>query len=343
MLSFTSRLYLWLGVPAPFDPQHRYVTSYVLSPFYLFLWRAIVALFTLITCIYTAAHDGGSTFSYFTVLSYWGIMGYFVVSALHTGSFWWSLRLWQRSTAASSASTLEASASSDSEEKRQSQEPGDSLPYNDDAVVRGYPKSWLDRWPRPFQAAHALLVSTVATYPLIVTIVYWNLLGDGSSFSTPYSSYSNMSKHALNLFISQLDVIILGRAPMRPWWHLLLVVLMIAGYVGVAYITYAMQGFYTYDFLNQGEHGTGSVIIYVIGIGVGTVISFMIGQFLIFLRESVAARLQRSGAWGSARIAGVPDDACIATQRGPGPEGEGGKQNQDQNLRGRWPANHPHY
>lgn len=107
-----------------------------------------------------------------------------------------------------------------------------------------------------------------------------------------------------------------------------------------AYITYAAQGFYTYDFLDTQENG-GLVGAYIAGIGVGCVISFMIGQFLIFLREFIAAKIQFSGGWGSAKALGVPDEALVATQRGPGPEGEGGRrigEDQSSLLRQRWPA-----
>lgn len=106
----------------------------------------------------------------------------------------------------------------------------------------------------------------------------------------------------------------------------------------------AAQGYYTYDFLNQGEHGTGVVAGTVIGIGVGCIVSYMIGQLAIFLRELVAAKVQRSGQWGSAKPLGVHDDALFVTRRGPGPEGEGGRRKDAGELqhaegwRQRWPA-----
>lgn len=243
-MSLATRIYLWLGVPRPFDAQHRYVTSYLLPPFYLFLWRATVGLYALFACIYTAARDGGSTFSYFTNMCYFGLAGYFLASAAHTLSFWLSLRRWQRSRSSSSSSSSPSSDSSmaaaEYDEKKAgtvsshgAEEAGEAPPRSS----ASYPRSWLDSFPRPLQAAHALLVSTLTTYPLIVTIVYWLLLGNGTSFRTAYTSYSNMSKHALNLAVAVTDAVILSRAPMRPWWHLLAVVVMIASYIGVAYIT----------------------------------------------------------------------------------------------------------
>jgi hypothetical protein len=103
------------------------------------------------------------------------------------------------------------------------------------------------------------------------------------------------------------------------------------------------QGFYSYDFLNVGEHGQGVTSGIIVAIGVAGVISFMIGQFLIFFREWVAAKIQGSGGWGSAKAKGVADEALFVTKRGPGPEGEGGRRSdsssqeaQSQDRRQRW-------
>lgn len=74
------------------------------------------------------------------------------------------------------------------------------------------------------------------------------------------------------------------------------------------------------------------------------VISFMIAQLIIFLRELFWAKIQKSGGWGSAKAAFVEDDAMIITTFGPGPEGEGGHRNdvaderpQAEGWRQRWP------
>lgn len=157
-----------------------------------------------------------------------------------------------------------------------------------------------------------------------MTIVYWIILKDGA-YDTTRSTWQNLSVHALNLVFVYLDILFLGREAMRPWSHLLFVIFLIACYVGVAYITYAEQHFYTYDFLNQGEYGTGIVSAFVVVLGIATVVSFLVGQFVIFVREYVAAKLLPSqGHWGTAQVRGVPDEALVPTKLGPGPEGEGG-------------------
>lgn len=59
-------LYGWLGLPAetPFDPQARYVTSYLLPPLALASWRALVSLYTFVTLILVYVFNGASEFSF---------------------------------------------------------------------------------------------------------------------------------------------------------------------------------------------------------------------------------------------------------------------------------------
>lgn len=355
-----TKIYHWLGVDTPFDPQHRYVTSYLVPVLPLAIFRLAVGLYALITQIYTSAREGGSQFSFFTVLTYWGVFGYFMISGIHSLSFWFSLRAWNKSRLnestpeATQAVPVNGAARVDLARGAATADdfPGVPLSKLESAITyhraslvelgRTYPRALLAHFPRPLQVCHVLLVSTITTYPLIVTVIYWVVLSGGGSYATTYSSWANLTKHAFNLLLTQLDVAILGRSPMAPWWHLLLVVILIACYVGVAYITRADQGFYPYPFLNVEENGSGLVGGFCVGIGVGTVISFMIGQFVVWLRELVAAKVQKSGAWGSARAHGVEDDACVPTRRGPGPEGEGGSREHGV-LRGRWPASAVRY
>ena len=76
--------------------------------------------------------------------------------------------------------------------------------------------------------------------------------------------------------------------------------------------------------LDPGEvGGQGPLAGVAIGIGVGTCIAFLAGQACLWLREVLAAKLQRSGGWGSAKPVGVPDEALLPTDVGPGPDGEG--------------------
>ena len=70
--------------------------------------------------------------------------------------------------------------------------------------------------------------------------------------------------------------IFLSRVGPMPWIHIPFLVLLLAGYLGVAYITKATQGFYTYNFLDPKTDGSGMVAAYIVGIPIGICILFVI-------------------------------------------------------------------
>ncbi|KAK5017656.1 hypothetical protein LTR16_001610 [Cryomyces antarcticus] len=79
-----------------FDPHHRFTTSWLLSPPLLLSLRTTTSLYLFATLFfilgYESSHSDGVAarrfFSYFTVLSYWGLAFYFAVAAAHTASYW---------------------------------------------------------------------------------------------------------------------------------------------------------------------------------------------------------------------------------------------------------------
>ncbi|KJA15421.1 hypothetical protein HYPSUDRAFT_72089 [Hypholoma sublateritium FD-334 SS-4] len=198
-----------------FDPLHAYVSSPLLRrPAHLAAARAGIALYALATLAGTlgwnVAHGtGDSYFSYFTYLTYTGLAAYYVAAAVQTFFYAFS------PSYLSSATAMNAKA-------------------------KGYP---LQRWPRILQALHVVLQATVVSFPFVVTVVFWALLADGSTFATPYSAWSNLSVHAFNTLFALLEL--LGtHAPPPPWAALPLTLALLAAYLGVAYITRAAQGFY---------------------------------------------------------------------------------------------------
>lgn len=63
-MGFVEGLYIWLGVNTPFDPQARYVTSYILSPTLLLAWRSLISLYILVTIILVYVFGGPQEFSF---------------------------------------------------------------------------------------------------------------------------------------------------------------------------------------------------------------------------------------------------------------------------------------
>ncbi|KAI1852066.1 hypothetical protein JX265_008129 [Neoarthrinium moseri] len=83
------------------DPTHRFETSWLLPPYLLFACRAFISLYAFVTLFFTigyqcahpsegsayACQASAASFSYFTVLTYWGIAFYFLFASIHTFSY----------------------------------------------------------------------------------------------------------------------------------------------------------------------------------------------------------------------------------------------------------------
>ena len=117
---------------------------------------------------------------------------------------------------------------------------------------RSYP---LQHWPRPLQFLHLLLFSTITTFPVLVTAVFWSLLASPDTLSTKYAAWTNISEHALNTAFAGIEILLSNLAPAFPrrtsegiawpWIHLPFLIILLACYLAVAYITSATQHFYS--------------------------------------------------------------------------------------------------
>ncbi|KUI57081.1 hypothetical protein VP1G_04398 [Cytospora mali] len=177
----------------------------------------------------------GDNFSYFTILTYWGLAFYNLTAAVHTFTY----------------------------------------------ARTGTPL--LDRLPRPLQALHAFYYTTITTYPFIVTAVYWGVLYDGTWFTEEFSGWSNTSQHALNSVFAFFEIVV-PRTPLAPWIHMLYLVIVLALYLSLAYLTYYTKGFYTYSFLDIQKQGSAVTAGWIIAIAVAGVVIFCIVRGLMFLR-----------------------------------------------------------
>lgn len=74
----------------------RFTTSWILPPVALFAWRASVSVYAFVVLFTILGYDdshgdskaAGESFSYFTVLGYWGAAFYYAFAAAHTASYW---------------------------------------------------------------------------------------------------------------------------------------------------------------------------------------------------------------------------------------------------------------
>ncbi|KAF9443771.1 hypothetical protein P691DRAFT_787534 [Macrolepiota fuliginosa MF-IS2] len=235
-----------------FDYENKYATSYLLPPNILGVIRLLLGKYALGTNIVVLIWSGAVLDDADTFFSYFTHLSYIGVTA-------W---LW--------ASGIQSIAFANS--------------WKGGRDAR-YP---LQSWPRALQFLHELLFSTIATFPFIVTIVYWALLASSKSFSSPYLAWSNISLHILNAGFVLFELWCTNLPPMK-WIYLPITVVILGLYLGVAYITYATRGIYPYDFLNPKKQGA-FLAIYITGITIGQVLVFVVVRYAIILRERLASK-----------------------------------------------------
>jgi hypothetical protein len=188
----------------------------------------------------------------------------------------------------------------------------------------------LNRLPRALQALHYFYYTTIVTYPFLVTIVYWTILHPGNPFTTRFALWSNISQHGLNSAFGLFELLFTRINP-SPWIHLLWLIVLLACYCGLAYLTQATKNFYVYSFLNPnpknevtgldgkktniGGVGKGAVVGYVFGIAIAIVIIFCLGKGLAWARKwATEKKLGKTGRFYKGRQMGQ-GEAELETQR----------------------------
>jgi len=150
----------------------------------------------------------------------------------------------------------------------------------------------LDKFPRALQALHSFFYTTVVSFPFLVTIVYWAILYDGPWFPVSFDAWRNVSQHLLNAFFALFEIVVPRTSP-PPWIHALYTVVVLALYLGLAYLREHIVGKPPYDFLDRGEDGPGGpgmVAAYCVGVLIASIVMFCIAKALVFFRVWVTER-----------------------------------------------------
>lgn len=249
----------WFGLHRPFDQKYRAVTSGIVQPWVLFTIRLILAIYAVAASVVhivifgTIGDDAnyGLYYAYFTRLTWIGLTAYYCAAAFHSGIFVMSIRQLKRGTVS-------------------------RAPW--------YP---LQKWGRFLQFLHLWLFSTVITMPLLVTIVYWALLASPASFASPFTTWSNVSFHILNTVLL-LAELVFGRLRLY-WGYLIPCVVVLAAYLGLAYLAHATQGVWVYNFLDPGRPNA-KVAAYIIMVLAVEVVVFVIMWGIIHIRDWIWPR-----------------------------------------------------
>ena len=168
----------------------------------------------------------------------------------------------------------------------------------------------LSRWPRPLQALHGFFYTTVVTFPILVTVVFWAILYSGPWFPVTFNAWSNVrlipavscanfsdrhtqtSQHALNCAFAVFEILFPRSSP-PPLLHLPFLILLLALYLALAYVTNATHGFYPYGFLDPSNGHGGRVAAYVFAILAAIVVIFLVVWGLIWARKWLTERVIR--------------------------------------------------
>lgn len=111
-----------------------------------------------------------------------------------------------------------------------------------------------------------------------------------------------------------------------PWIHLLWLIILLACYCGLAYVTHATKHYYVYNFLNPtprlevngknvGGWGKGGVVGVVFGIAAAIIIIFCLAKGLTKARKwATEKKMGKTGEFYASRDMGV-GEVELETQR----------------------------
>lgn len=99
----------------------------------------------------------------------------------------------------------------------------------------------------------------------------------------------------MNAVYALFEIVFPRTAPL-PFIDLVPIIILLALYLALAYLTHATEGFWVYDFLDNETSSSGKVAGYIVGILVAAIIVFLIVRYLIMLRVWVTEkRLGKTG------------------------------------------------
>lgn len=150
--------------------------------------------------------------------------------------------------------------------------------------------TWLDYWPRPFQAAHSIYYTCVTTLPFLVSSVYWSSMYIGPWFAHDFDRWSALSIHALNSVFATFEVVMTQTRP-QPWTHLGVLLLIMSLYLPIPYITKATEGIYIYLWLDP-NNGIAQLIAHIVGYAMAIIVIFNISRGAVWLRCKLTHNLQ---------------------------------------------------
>jgi uncharacterized membrane protein len=116
-------------------------------------------------------------------------------------------------------------------------------------------------------------------------------------------SGSQISLHALNSLFALFEIVIPRTNPPPPL-HILILVILLALYLALAYITHATQGWYPYSFLDH-KHGGGHLAAYIMGILGAACVIFGVVWAITSARNKLTKKLGFEGKFAQRRAKAI--------------------------------------
>lgn len=131
--------------------------------------------------------------------------------------------------------------------------------------------------------------------------MFWAILYNGHWSSVVFIGWSTTSKHALNTVIAAFEIFT-TRTSTPPILHLCMLIILLAFYLALAYLTHATEGFYPYDFLDDSNGHSSRVAAYAFAVLAAIVVIFGVVWGIIWLREWITEKkLGMEGRFSRAR------------------------------------------
>lgn len=255
--------YTLYGIPpSGFDPRYSFVRSNFIHSFVLAIIRTVITLYcftTIVVCYSYLAHNTSTTnlqdvnISSYTIIT--GSNGIGQSFSFFTYLTFWSLGFY----------FLFASIH--------------TFCY---AVNR---TTWLHRWPRPIQLLHSFYYSTITCFPFLVSIVFWGTMYSGPWPNHRFDQWINISVHSLNSLFAIIEIV-LPATESPPWSHILILLVSLSLYLGLAYLTRWTGGFYVYEWMNPA-HGWLSIVLHILCYTVGIILIFFLVSGAIWVRNKL--------------------------------------------------------
>lgn len=146
-------------------------------------------------------------------------------------------------------------------------------------------RTWLENWPRWLQVAHSVYYTSIVCFPPMVSAIYWGSMFVDKWYTLDFDKWSNLSIHGLNTVFA-LTEITLPRTGIPPWTHLGVLMLWMSLYLGLVYISKAVEDFYPYLWLDPSV-GWKQIVAHVIGYTMTIVLVYNVVLGLIWLRKDL--------------------------------------------------------